>query len=172
MNKTSRRLLPGILLALLSTSLFASDTGLSRQIQTFKQGVLDLNRDLSMLERELLYASSESAIYVSVDIGTPTRLVDVNLTIDGKHVGYHFYSDQEFTALSNGGIHRIFYGNLASGQRTLQATITGYDAKGKDYQKVARHTFVKGAGRKMIELKVLDDLNTQQHRFEFHEWDE
>lgn len=172
MKISCKVVLAGLCATLLSSSLAASDDGLSRQIQNLKQGVLDLNRDLSLLERELLYPSSESAVFVSVDVGTPIRLVDVNLTLDGKHVGYHFYSEQEFTALTNGGIHRIFHGNLASGRHTLEATVTGYDPQGKDYQKTTTHTFTKGPGRKMLELRVVDDLSTMQHRFEFREWNE
>ncbi len=172
MKTSSKIVLVGLCTALLTGPLAASDEGLSRQIHNLKQNVLDLNRDLSLLERELLYPSSESAIFVSVDVGTPIRLVDVNLTLNGKHVGYHFYSEQEFTALTNGGIHRIFHGNLPSGRHTLEATVTGYDPQGKDYQKTTSHTFIKQAGRKMLELRVVDDLSTMQHRFEFREWNE
>lgn len=172
MKTSSKIVLVGLYTALLTGPLAASDEGLSRQIHKLKQNVLDLNRDLSLLERELLYPSSESAIFVSVDVGTPIRLVDVNLTLDGKHVGYHFYSEQEFTALTNGGLHRIFHGNLPSGRHTLEVTVTGYDPQGKDYQKSTSHTFTKGSGRKMLELRVVDDLSTMQHRFEFHEWNE
>ncbi|PKM22436.1 MAG: hypothetical protein CVV10_04330 [Gammaproteobacteria bacterium HGW-Gammaproteobacteria-14] len=162
----------GGLATLLAGTAIANQPGLSGQIQALKQGVLDLNRDLSMLERELLYPSSESAVFVSVDVGTPIRLVDVNMALNGKNIGYHFYTEQEFTALTSGGLHRIFHGNLASGRHTLDVTITGYDPQGKDYQKTTSHTFTKGPGRKMLELRVVDDLTTMQHRFEFHEWDE
>ncbi len=172
MKISSKIVLAGLCTALLTGPLAASDEGLSRQIHNLKQNVLNLNRDLSLLERELLYPSSESAIFVSVDVGTPIRLVDVNLTLNGKHVGYHFYSEQEFLALTSGGIHRIFHGNLPSGRHTLEATVTGYDPQGKDYQKTTSHTFTKGPGRKMLELRVVDDLSTMQHRFEFQEWNE
>jgi hypothetical protein len=107
-----------------------------------------------------------------VDVGSPIRLVDVNLTLDGRHVGYHFYSEQEFAALTKGGIHRVYQGNVTSGRHTLEATITGYDPQGRDYQKTANHTFTKGPGRKMIELRVVDDLDSGQHRFEFREWNQ
>jgi len=172
MTKSFRRYAVGALLALCCSQGMAEEPGLSRQIQQLKQGVLDLNRDLTMLENELLYPSSHTAILVSVDVGTPVRLVDVNLTLDGKHVGYHFYTEQEFTALSKAGIHRLYDGNLTSGKHTLEATITGYDPRGKDYQKTATYSFSKGPGRKMLELRVLDDLATKQHRFEFREWNE
>lgn len=163
----------GALLALLgSAANAADDDGLSEQIRQLKNEALNLNRDLTLLEQELIYASPQTNIFVSVDVGTPIRLVDVNLTIDGNHVGYHFYTDQEFEALTKGGIQRLYAGNLTSGRHVLEATITGYDPMGKDYQKTTSYSFTKGPGRKMVEMKVVDDLNNQQHKFQFHEWDQ
>ncbi len=123
------------LVGLCTVASAADDDGLSEQIRQLKSEALDLNRDLTLLEQELLYASPQTSIFVSVDVGTPIRLVDINLTIDGEHVGYHFYSDQEFEALTKGGIQRLYTGNLASGRHVMEATITGYDPLGKDYQK-------------------------------------
>ena len=96
------------LVGLCSFASAADDDGLSEQIRQLKSEALDLNRDLTLLEQELLYASPQTSIFVSVDVGTPIRLVDINLTIDGEHVGYHFYSDQEFEALTKGGIQRLY----------------------------------------------------------------
>ncbi|KGD63214.1 hypothetical protein Y5S_03489 [Alcanivorax nanhaiticus] len=161
-----------LVLALYSPFSVASDDGLSEQIRQLKNQALNLNRDLTLLERELLYATPQTSIFVSVDVGTPIRLVDINLTIDGEHVGYHFYTDQEFEALTKGGIQRLYTGNLTSGRHELEATITGYDPQGKDYQKTTSYAFTKGAGKKMVEMQVVDDLNNQQHKFEFREWNQ
>lgn len=144
----------------------------ARDLQALKQNVLDLNRELTALEQQLLYPSTQAAIFLSIDVGTPIRLVDVNVAIDNKNVGYHFYTDQEFQALTKGGIHRLYTGNVTSGEHTLRATITGYDPQGKDYQRTTSYKFVKQAGRKMVELKVVDDVETRQHKFEFKEWNE
>ena len=171
-----RFLVSATLLMLMSQSLHADDPidsqALSQRIQALKEGVLDLERDLSLLEEELLYPSSKSSFFLSVDVGTPIRLVDVNLRLNGEHVGYHFYSDEEFDALRQGGIQRLDTRNLPSGQHELEATITGYDPNGEDYQRTATHTFNKGPRRKKIELRVVDDLDRMQHRFEFREWDQ
>lgn len=170
MQPLFRGLLAGIAFLLFATGALAEE-GLSRQIQNLKMGVLELNRELTRLERELLWPSSEVAVFVSVDVGSPVRLVDVNLTLDGEHVGYHYYSDPEFEALTKGGIHRLFDGHVTSGRHVLEATITGY-SQGKDYQKSTRYEFVKGAGRKMIELKAGDDHASGRHEFRFREWNE
>lgn len=171
MNKRIATLAIAVLFSMTQLAL-AQNEGLSERIQSIKEGVLNLNRDLTLLENELLFPSSQSAFFLSVDVGTPIRLVDVNLSLDGRHVGYHFYTEQEFQALTQGGIQRLYNGNLKSGRHTLKATITGYDPQGKDYRRTAEHTFTKGPAKKMIELRVVDDLDNMQHRFEFREWDE
>lgn len=169
-----RTTIAALLLAFVSLSAHGADAAApaSRDLQVLKQNVLDLNRELTSLEQQLLYPSTQLAIFLSIDVGTPIRLVDINLALDNKNIGYHFYSDQEFQALAKGGIHRLHTGNVASGEHTLRATITGYDPQGKDYQRTTAYKFVKAAGRKMIELKVVDDVETRQHKFAFKEWNE
>lgn len=174
MANFARTLFAVILLAFSSIPAFSADAAapVSRDLQALKQNVLDLNRELTTLEQQLLYPSTQVAVFLSIDVGTPIRLVDINLAIDNKNVGYHFYTDQEFQALTKGGIHRLYTGNLTSGEHTLRATITGYDPQGKDYQRTTAYKFVKQAGRKMVEMKVVDDVETRQHKFEFKEWNE
>jgi hypothetical protein len=169
-----RTLFAVVLLAFSSLTAHSADAPapVSRDLQALKQNVLDLNRELTALEQQLLYPSTQLAVFLSIDVGTPIRLVDINIAIDNKNVGYHFYTDQEFQALTKGGIHRLYTGNVTSGEHTLRATITGYDPQGKDYQRVTAYKFVKNAGRKMLELKVVDDVETRQHKFEFKEWNE
>lgn len=172
----SFRFLSTCFLCLCASAVSAAATqdpedALSLQIQQLKQQVLDVNSELRILEQLLLYPSSETALFLSVDVGTPIRLVDVNVTIDGKHVAYHFYTRQEFDALSKGGIERLFNDNAASGSHNLNVTVTGYDPQGKNFSKSGSYTFSKGPGRKFLELHLADDLNTMQPKFEFREWD-
>jgi hypothetical protein len=44
--------------------------GLDQDVQTLKKEVLDLNRDLFLLEEELLFpANSQVAFFISMDVG-------------------------------------------------------------------------------------------------------
>src|SRR5690242_14031953 len=57
------------------------------QVQSLKSDVLDLNRDLFVLEQELLYpANTQVAVFVSMDAGSFFALESVQLKIDGKEV--------------------------------------------------------------------------------------
>ena len=58
-----------LLLGLCQYSFANDDEGLSEQIRQLKNQALNLNRYLTLLERELLYASPQTSIFVSVDVG-------------------------------------------------------------------------------------------------------
>src|SRR6185437_6476293 len=65
----------------------APGAAVDEQVQSLKSDVLDLNRDLFVLEQELLYpADTQVAVFVSMDAGTFFGLDSVQLKIDGKEV--------------------------------------------------------------------------------------
>lgn len=154
-----------------AAGLAAGEASLPADLSNLKMDILTLNREITQLEKELLFPSSETAVLVSVDVGSGVRLVDVNLSLDDKNVGYHFYSDQEFAALTKGGINRLYGGNIPSGQHVLKATLTGYDASGKDFQRTVSFNFTKGPARKVIELQAGDNASRTQSEFRFKEWE-
>lgn len=154
-----------------STSSFAADAPLPADLQGMKGELLNLNRDISQLENELLFPSAETAIVVAVEAGSGVKIVDLNVLIDDRNVGYHYYSDQEYSALSKGGMQRIYAGNITSGQHTLKAVMTGYDPGGKEFQRTATYTFTKGATRKVIEIKAADNASHTQGEIRFREWE-
>ena len=61
-----------------------SELSLDAQLQALKKEALALNRDLFILEEELLFPSStQVAVYVSLDVGEFFSLDAVKLSIDG-----------------------------------------------------------------------------------------
>lgn len=149
----------------------AAEIALPGDLQGMKGELLNLNRDIAQLEKELLFPSAETAVVVSVETGSGVKIVDVNLLLDDKNAAYHFYSDQEYAALAKGGMQRLFAGNITSGQHTLKALVTGYDSGGKEFQRTATYTFTKSAARKVIELKAADNASHTQSEFRFREWE-
>ena len=66
---------------------------LDEDVQALKKEVLDLNRDLFLLEEELLFpANSQVAFFLSMDVGEYFELDSVQLTIDGKEVANYLLS--------------------------------------------------------------------------------
>lgn len=144
---------------------------LADSLQTLKAEILELNKDLSILEEKLLYPNTQLSVFLSVNVGTPIRLIDVNINIDENHAAYHYYTDEQYAALTRGAVHRLHMGNIGSGSHVLSVNITGYEPSGKSYKKTATYTFRKNTAKKLIEIKVVDNVDTLTHQFKFKEWD-
>ncbi len=163
------------LLLLLTASAHAADapaTALDQQVQSIKQEVLGLNRDLFVLEEELLYPSStQVAVFLSLDVGTFFKFDSAQIKLDDKVVSNYLYTARELDALRRGGVHRIYMGNLSSGTHELVALFTGQGPNQRDYRRGATLKFAKGVGPKYIELKIFDKEGKQQPDFQIKEWE-
>lgn len=156
-----------------SAAVAASGGGsLDQQVQGLKNEVLDLNRELFLLEEELLFpANTQVAVFLSMDLGEYFALDSVQLTLDGKAVSKYLYTDRESKALYRGGVHRLFLGNLKTGDHELVAIFTGQGPHARDYRRGATLKFAKGIGAKFVELKISDRESAQQPDFMVREWE-
>jgi len=145
---------------------------LDQDVQTLKKEVLDLNRDLFLLEEELLFpANSQVAFFISMDVGEYFELDSVNLKIDGKEVANYLYTAREVDALIRGGVHRVHMANLKTGDHELIAIFTGKGPHVRDYRRGATVTIDKGIGAKYLELEITDRVRKQQPEFVIKEWE-
>lgn len=145
---------------------------LDQDVQTLKKEVLDLNRDLFLLEEELLFpANSQVAFFISMDVGEYFELDSVNIKIDGKEVANYLYTAREADALIRGGVHRVHMANLKTGDHELIAIFTGKGPHVRDYRRGATMTFDKGIGAKYLELEITDRVKKQQPEFVIKEWE-
>ena len=145
---------------------------LDEDVQSLKKDVLDLNRDLFLLEEELLFpANSQVAFFISMDVGEYFALDSVNLKIDGKDVTNYLYTDREAGALIRGGVHRVHMENLRVGEHELIAVFTGKGPHSRDYRRGATMSFNKGIGAKYVELEITDRMQKQQPEFVIKEWE-
>ena len=145
---------------------------LDEETQDLKKQVLDLNRDLFLLEEELLFPSNtQTAVFVSMDVGEFFGLDSVELKIDDKDVANYLYTERESEALLKGGVQRLFIGNLKAGEHELVAVFTGQGPHTRDYRRAASLVFEKGIGPKYIELTISDRATKQQPEFLVKEWE-
>jgi len=145
---------------------------LDEDVQTLKKEVLDLNRDLFLLEEELLFpANSQVAFFVSMDVGEYFELDSVNIKIDGKEVANYLYTAREADALIRGGVQRVHMANLKTGDHELVAIFTGKGPNVRDYRRGATLNFNKGIGAKYVELEITDRVKKQQPEFVIKEWE-
>lgn len=145
---------------------------LDENVQDLKKEVLDLNRDLFLLEEELLFpANSQVAFFISLDVGEYFDLDSVNIKIDGKEVSNYLYTRREVKALLRGGVHRVHMANLKVGDHELVAVFTGEGPHIRDYRRGATLNFSKGIGAKYVELEITDRVEKQQPEFVIKEWE-
>lgn len=145
---------------------------LDEDVQSLKKEVLDLNRDLFLLEEELLFpANSQVAFFISMDVGEYFEIDSVSIKIDGKEVANYLYTEREADALIRGGVHRVHMANLKTGDHELVAIFTGKGPHVRDYRRGATLNFKKGVGAKYLELEITDRVKKQQPEFVIKEWE-
>jgi hypothetical protein len=150
----------------------ATSKPLNTQLESLKQDVLALNRDLLILEEELLYPSnSQLAVFLSVDTGTWFSLDAVKLKVDDKLVASDLYTERQVSALSRGGIQRLYLGNLKVGGHEVSAFFTGKGPQGRDYKRAATITIEKSDAPTVLELKIDDSTANEQAQFSIKQWD-
>jgi len=179
--KTTTSLIAVVLL-IFSVSTAAEDSeeagsrdefrSIDQDVQALKKEVLDLNRDLFLLEEELLFpANSQVAFFVSLDVGEYFELDSINIKIDGKEVANYLYTVREADALVRGGVQRVHMANLKTGDHELVAIFTGKGPNIRDYRRGATLNFKKGIGAKYVELEITDRIRKQQPEFVIKEWE-
>ena len=144
---------------------------ISDEIEDLKQELLELNRDLFILEEELLYpANSQLALYLSMDVGEFFELDSVKVHLDGKLIASELYSDHQVDALFRGGVQRLYLGNLKTGEHTLTAFFIGIGPNEREYKRAAEVVIDKRTSGKVYELKIKDSTAKLQPVFEVKEW--
>lgn len=144
---------------------------LDARVQQLKADVIRLNRDLLVLEEELLFPpGTQVALFVSMDVGKLFELESVQIRLDDKLVATHLYTPQEVQALLRGGVQRIFVGNLKAGKHQVSAFFTGRGPHERDYKRGTTLEFDKGTEPRYIELQIKDKLAKLQPEFEVKVW--
>jgi len=150
----------------------AAESTLSREVEDLKKSAIELNRDLLILEEELLFPSNtQLALFLSVDVGHYFRLDSVKISVDDDLVASHLYTDRQNHALIKGGIQRLYLGNVKSGKHEITAIFTGLGPDNREYKRGATMVFEKDDDPKMIEVRVRDSQANMQPKFDFKEWE-
>jgi hypothetical protein len=144
---------------------------LDGRIQDVKADVIKLNRDLLVLEEELLFpANTQVALFVSMDVGTMFQLDSVQVKLDDKVVANYLYTALEVDALHRGGVQRVYLGNLKTGKHELVAFFTGKGPHDRNYRRGANVRFEKTTEAKYIELRIQDSTGKLQPEFDIKLW--
>lgn len=148
-----------------------SSSELSKEVQKLKSQVLQLNRELFILEEDLLFpASTQIAIFVSVDVGRFFKLDSVEVKINEQDIAGFLYTQRQRVALEQGGIQKLYLGNLKLGSHQLTAIFIGLDNEGRSIKIATNHTFEKEDDSLMIELKLVDNTLNYRTQLMVEEW--
>jgi len=149
----------------------SSEGSLADQTEILKNDIIKLNRDLLILEEDLLFpASTQTAVFLSIDGSGLFQLDSAKVAIDKKPVGHHLYTEKEIAALSRGAVQRLFTGNVSNGKHELVIVLSGIGPKGRDYKRAAQLEFDKGTAAQYIELKIEANPSNLQPDFTFKIW--
>jgi hypothetical protein len=139
---------------------------LGSQMEGIKRDLVELKRDLVVLEEELLYpASSQVAVFLSMDVGEFFGLDSVTLKLNGKDVTHYLYTEKQVDALFRGGVQRLYVGNVKQGENELTAFFTGRGPEGRDYRRATTVKFEKSFEPSYVELKISDSTAKYQPEF-------
>lgn len=157
-------------LAFLCTANVSYGQESATNVESLKESVLTLNRDLLILEEELLYpASTQVAVYVSMDLGTFFNLDSIKLHINGQLVASELYTDKQTKALFRGGVQRLYMGNLKTGEHEISAIFTGRGPQ-RDYKRGAKIKVTKAQDPVVLELRMVDSTAQLQPEFSIKQW--
>jgi hypothetical protein len=144
---------------------------LDDRIQATKADVIALNRDLMVLEEELLFpANTQVAVFVSMDVGLMFDLDSVQIKVDDKLVSNYLYTPLEVQALHRGGVQRVYLGDLRAGPHEIVAFFTGKGPHDRDYRRATTVRFDKTTEPKYIELQIKDVQQKLQPEFDVKVW--
>jgi len=144
---------------------------LDDRVQQTKADVIRLNRDLLVLEEELLFpANTQVAVFVSMDVGLLFDLDSVQIKLDDKVVSTYLYTPLEVQALHRGGVQRVYLGDLKAGSHEIVAFFTGKGPHDRDYKRASTIRFDKTTEPKYIELQIKDVQQKLQPEFDVKVW--
>jgi hypothetical protein len=149
----------------------AATGSLDDRVQATKADVISLNRDLLVLEEELLFpANTQVAVFVSMDVGLLFDLDSVQIKLDDKVVSTYLYTPLEVQALHRGGVQRVYLGDLRAGSHEIVAFFTGKGPHDRDYKRATTIKFDKSTEPKYIELQIKDVQQKLQPEFDVKVW--
>lgn len=135
-------------------------------MENVKTALLKLKRDLVILEEDLLYpASSQVAVFLSMDVGEFFQLDAVSLKLNGKEVTNYLYTDKQVDALYRGGVQKLFVGNVKQGRNRITAFFTGRGPSGRDFRRATTVEFEKSFEPTFVELAISDSTARYQPEF-------
>jgi hypothetical protein len=144
---------------------------LDSEIQTIKEEILSINKDILAL-RELALTAPDEQLVVLVSIAAPESILpaSISLQLDGQAITRHDYTDSEGDALREGGVHRLYAGRLDKGEHRLEIVMSGRKNRDSPFDLQDTIIFTKETGQKYMELQLGLDKRKRQPGLTIRQW--
>lgn len=151
----------------------STESALAQDINDLKEQVIALNRDLFILQEELLFpAETQVAVFLSIDSGSFFNLDSVEIIIDKKPVQFHLYTEHQRQALERGGIQKIWIGNIKQGEHEIVVHFKGLTYKQRAIERATSLNFEKTDEPAMLEIRIVDATQDMRPHFSIKQWQE
>lgn len=128
---------------------------LDDDVSALKKQALEINRDLLIVEEEsFIPPSSQLVVFLSLRKQTLSKRgeVQVKLEVDNTVVANHSYTAEELNALIQGGMHRLYLGNLPVGPHTVTVAVDGVTRDNTTQRRA--YEFSKAWSRKFVNITL------------------
>ena len=78
----------------------------------------------------------------------------MQINIDGTLATHFIYGFKELEALQNGGVQRIYTGNVPTGAHEIQVSISGLTPSGNEFNSTDSFAFNKGVEPKLLGITL------------------
>ncbi|WP_372972507.1 AraC family transcriptional regulator [Marinobacter sp.] len=148
------------------------ENSVAMNVEQLRKQVIELNRDLFVLEEDLLFpASTRFVVFLSVETGEFLALDAVKLKVDDEVVASHLYTDRQVDALCRGGMQRLHMGNLKTGKHEVTVFVDGIGPENRSYRKAATYQLDKDTDTAALEVRIRDRSSDYQPAVELVEWE-
>lgn len=154
-----------------STSSTSHFQQLDAEVEQILGDVVNLGAEMAVLEEaQELSPKTQLLVLVSIEPSAFFQLDAIQFQIDEQTASFHQYSEKELKALSQGGSHRLFWGNVPAGRHQLTALLMGRVPKDPDFQREATMMVISGVGRRVVEVRMTSGKNQAFPEFTIKEW--
>ncbi len=144
---------------------------LDGRMQDAKADVIKLNRDLLVLEEELLFpANTQVAVFVSMDVGMMFELDSVQIKLDDKVVSNYLYTPLEVAGAASRRRAARLPRQPEDRRSTRSSPSSPARARTTATTSAARRQVRKGTEPKYIELQIKDSTGKLQPEFDVKIW--
>lgn len=150
---------------------FAHADTLDSEISRLKADVADLSQALYALEEDVLYPEdTQVAVFLTLRDREGLELDTIELYLDDTPVASHLYTDRERGSLKQGGVQRLYVGNLPHGSHQLKAVLTARSSNERFVRREVTHDFRKRPGESRIQMTLDAKAPDFEPVVSFQEW--